>query len=449
MPPAAKKRAIEIPYYPRDQFRAFHNRKTRYFVSVSHRRAGKTVACINDLIKGAVTTNRRAPRFAYVAPLRNQAKAVAWDYLKHYSRPIPGIKINESELRIDYPNGGQVRLYGADDPDQMRGLYFDGVVLDEFAQMHPTLFPSVIQPCLADRQGWCVFIGTPMGRNAFCELYENARGGFPTEQPDGSSIRVKDPAWSCMMLKASQSGILPAEELAAQARSKTPEQYAQEFECSFEAAIMGAYYGKLMSRLETEGRLQKITWDPKTPVHTAWDLGHHDPTAIWFFQQQGNEVRVIDYYESSGVGASHYAAQLLDRKSRGWVFADHIVPFDAEVSDWGTGKSRVETLWGFGIKCRALPKSACEPEEGINEVRNLLPRCRFDTDRCSRGIEALRQYRTEFDEKTGAFRARPLHDWTSHAADAFRYLAMGIGPAFKPKKDRDSVLRRVGSWMSA
>jgi hypothetical protein len=449
MPPAQKPRTIEIPYYPRPHFRAFHERKTRYFVSVSHRRAGKTVACINDLIKGACTTRRQAPRFAYVAPLRNQAKAVAWDYLKHYSRSIPGIKINESELRIDYPNGGQVRLYGADDPDQMRGLYFDGVVLDEYAQMHPRLFSSVVQPCLGDRQGWCVFIGTPMGRNAFCELYEGARDGFLREQEDGSSVRVKDPAWGHMMLKASQSGILSPEELASQARSKTPEEYAQEFECSFEAAIMGAYYGRIMSKLEADGRLCKLNWDPKTPVMTAWDLGHHDSTAIWFAQMQGNEIRLIDYYESSGVGAAHYAAQLLDRKNRDWVFSDHILPFDASVEDWGTGKSRVETLWSFGIKCRILPKEWCNPEEGINEVRGLLPRCRFDTDRCSRGIEALRQYRTEYDEKLGAFRARPLHDWTSHAADAFRYLAMGIGPAFKPKKERDSMLRRVGSWMSA
>lgn len=449
MPPSAKPRAIEIPYHPRAQFRAFHDRKTRFHVMVTHRRAGKTVASINDLIRGAVTTKLRAPRFAYIAPLRNQAKAVAWDYTKHYSRPIPDIKINESELRIDYPNGGQVRLYGADDPDQLRGIYLDGVVLDEHAQMQPRLFPEIIRPTLADRRGWACFIGSPMGRNAFCEMYEGARDGFPVLQEDGSSLRIRDAMWSAMMLKASVSGILPADELAALARSMTPEQYAQELECSFEAAIMGAYYGKLMSSLEADGRLCKLSWDPKTPVSTAWDLGHHDPTAIWFFQTQGNEIRVIDYYESSGVGASHYAAQILDRKNRGWVFEHHIVPFDAEVADWGTGKTRVETLWGFGIKCRALPKTACEPEEGINEVRNILPRCRFDTDRCSRGIEALRQYRTEYDDKLGAFKARALHDWTSHAADAFRYLAMGIGPAFKPKKDRDSVLRRVGSWMSA
>jgi hypothetical protein len=384
----------------------------RFNVLVAHRRFGKTVFCINELIKQAAKNNRDDPRYAYVAPLLSQAKDVAWEYLKRYTAEIPEATVNESELRVDLPGGVRIRLYGADNPDRLRGIYLDGVVFDEFAQMQPRVWSEVIRPALADREGWAVFIGTPMGRNQFHALYEQAKA---------------DASWHAALFRASETDIIPAAELREAAKAMTDDQYAQEFECSFDAAVIGSYYGRTIADLERDNRIRRVPWEPKVPVVTAWDLGIGDSTAIWFCQQVGNEVRLIDYHENSGVGLSHYAGEILDRKARGWAFSEHLLPHDATVRELGTGKSRVETLQGLGINPRVLP--AMPVDDGINAARLMLPRCWFDADKCARGLEALRQHRREYDDKLKAFKGRPLHDWTSHAADAFRYLAMGLKPA--------------------
>lgn len=396
---------IVIPYCPRPQFAPFHGRKERFACIVAHRRAGKTVACINELIRGALTCTLSEPRFAYVAPFYAQAKDVAWSYLKRFTAPIPGVRVNESELRVDLPNGGRVRLYGADNYDRLRGGYLDGVVLDEYADMDPRAWSEVIGPMLADRKGWAVFIGTPKGRNAFWELYDRA---------------TKDPEWFVMLLKASETGLIEPDELARWRKEMTEDQYEQEFECSFQAAVVGAYYGREMQRAEEEGRITRVPWEPSLPVHTAWDLGIGDSTAIWFCQIVGREYRIIDYLENSGVGLDWYAREL---DKRPYKYGEHILPHDAQVKSLNDGKSRVETLEALGIRPRILPASRVE--DGINAVRLLLPQCWFDAEKTARGVEALRQYRREWDDKRKVFHDRPLHDWTSHAADAFRYLALG------------------------
>lgn len=404
---------IVIPYTPRAIFQPFHDRTQRWSLTVAHRRAGKTVARINELIRGALTCSKPEPRFAYVAPLFTQAKDVAWSYLVRFTSVIPGVTKNESELRVDLPNGGRVRLYGADNYERMRGIYLDGVCLDEYGIMDPRAWSEVIRPALSDRLGWADFIGTPNGRNHFHELYEIAR---------------KDPEWYCALLKASETKLLSSEELADARKFMTDDQFAQEFECDFQAGVMGAYYAKEMSYLEKEGRLGKpVPWEPGQPVHTAWDLGIDDSTAIWCVQVIGREVRVIDYYESSGVGLDHYANWL---KSKPYAYGDHFLPHDAEVKELGTGKSRVETLSGLGIRSRVVPAQTVE--DGINATRLLLPKCWFDVSKCQRGISALQQYRHEWDEKLKAFKQRPLHDWCSHAADAFRYLALGLNTQKRP-----------------
>jgi len=395
-------------YRPRPLQARLHRSLKRFNVLVAHRRFGKTVFCVNELIARAAANRLERPRYAYVAPLFTQAKDVAWEYVKRYTAPIPGVAVHETELRVDLPGGARIRLYGADNPDRLRGLYLDGVVLDEYAQIHPRLWAEVIRPALADRQGWAVLIGTPMGRNQLHEIYQHAR---------------REPDWHAAMFRASDTGVIPAAELEAARRAMSEEQYAQEFECSFDAAVLGAYYGKLLATADREGRIAAVPWDPALPVHTAWDLGIGDSTAIWFCQRSGLEVRLIDYYEASGAGLDHYARILGERA---YVYGDHILPHDAAVKELGTGKSRVETLASLGIRPRVLP--AMKIEDGINAARILLPQCRFDAERCRRGVEALRQYRREWDERLHAFKARPLHDWTSHAADAFRYLAQGLRP---------------------
>jgi phage terminase large subunit len=404
---ARKGKAVEVHLYaPRPHQAALHKALKRFNVLVAHRRFGKTVFCINELIAKAAANSRPEARYGYVAPLLTQAKDVAWTYLKRFAAPIPGVTVSETELWVELPNGARIRLYGADNADRLRGLYFDGVVLDEYAQMSPRVWPEIVRPMLSDRQGWALFIGTPMGRNHFCALYETA---------------ALDPDWLAQRFPASETGILAAEELEAARRAMSNAAFAQEFECSFAAGVPGAYYATLLEQAEAEGRIGRAPWEPRLPVTTAWDLGIGDATAIWFAQALGQEVRVIDYYEASGAALAHYAKQLAERP---YVYADHLLPHDVSVRELSTGRTRLDTLRGLGLKVRVLPAQAIE--DGIEAARNLIPRCWFDAGKCGRGLDALRLYRPEYDAKRQAFSQRPVHDWTSHAADAFRYLAMGL-----------------------
>jgi hypothetical protein len=376
---------------------------------VTHRRAGKTVACVQELQRRAVDCELVRPRFAYLAPFLRQSKAVAWDYLRAAMAPLRanGATVHESELRVDYSGGAQVRLYGADNPDAMRGIYLDGIVLDEYADMDPRMWSEIIRPALADRQGWAVFIGTPKGRNGFFDLWRRSQS---------------EPGWFSMMLKASESGLIPASELALARRDLSDEQYAQEFECSFDAAVIGSYYGKQLMRAEQDKRIGNVPCEPTAMVWTAWDLGIRDATAIWFAQVVGREIRIIDYYEAAGVDLGHYVREI---NAKPYVYAGHIVPHDAQARELGTGKSRLEVLESLGLKTITLAPLH-RIEDGINAVRVFIPKCWLDEQKCRRGLDALKLYRSDWDDKLQVLRPGPVHDWTSHAADAFRYLAMTL-----------------------
>lgn len=417
---------IDCGYRPRLQFVPFHKRKERFACIVAHRRAGKTVACINDLQDGALRCQKVRPRFAYLSPYLKQSKAVAWDYLRAAVAPLRGLgaSIHESELRVDYHNGGQVRLYGADNADALRGIYLDGVVLDEFADMDPRVWGEIIRPALADRQGWAVFIGTPKGKNAFYDVLSRAK--------------VED-GWFSMELKASETGLITTEELELARRDLSEDQYAQEFECSFDAAIRGAFYAEELRRAEADGRVGNVPIDRAVPVHTAWDLGVTDSTAIWFIQCVGRERRLIDYYEASGVGFDVYAKVL---KDKGYIYGDHYFPHDVQAHEMTTGRSRVDTLRGLGIEPTVVPVSSVM--DGINAVRRMLDATWIDKGRCERGLEALRQYRREYDEKLKDWKQRPLHDWSSHGADALRCFASGFEEKHPPVRLN---LAGRGSWM--
>ena len=399
---------VIIPYAPRTQFMPFHERTKRWSVIVAHRRAGKTVACVNELIKGALTCGKTRPRFAYVAPLLKQAKSVAWDYAKEFGLVVPGTKAHETELRVDFPNEGQVRLFGSDNPDAMRGMYFDGVILDEAADMSPRVFNEVIRPALSDRGGWCVWIGTPKGQNDFYDLWQRAEG---------------DEDWFSLRLRASETGIIDPIELRDAAKHMTQEQYAQEYECSFQAAIVGAYYGRELEQAEEEGRIVENLYDPGLEVHTAWDIGLNDQTVITFWQQKAFDVRIIDCYAANGFGLDHYAKIL---EQRGYKYGRHIWPHDGGHGDWTAvgGRSRVETARELGLNVEVLSRGSIE--DGINAVRRVLPKTWFDQDKCKELLRALRQYRRQWDDVRKCFYERPYHDWTSDYADSFRYLASAV-----------------------
>jgi phage terminase large subunit len=397
---------VDLGYEARPAFVPFHAREQRWAVLVAHRRAGKTVSCVMDLIDAALTCQKPEGRFAYIAPTYAQAKDVAWNYLKRFTYPLPGVEQRESDLSVILPNGARVRLYGAENYDRLRGLFFDGVIMDEYGDMDPRAWPEVVRPALADRKGWAVFIGTPKGQNHFYDTWTKAQG---------------DADWFTLRLKASETGILDAKELADARKLLTADTYDQEFECSFDAAVIGAYYAAEMRAAEEAGRIRRVMWEPRVQVHTAWDLGMRDSTAIWFAQIVNEEVRLIDYIENSGVPLTWYAQEL---RSKPYVYGDHILPHDVDVEELGTGTSRKATLEGLGIRVTTQPQS--KVYDGINAVRLLLPRCWFDSEKCKRGIEALKNYRREWDEKRKVFHDKARHDWSSHGSDSFRYLAEGL-----------------------
>jgi hypothetical protein len=344
-------------------------------------------------------------RGAYIAPLLKQAKSIAWDYLKKYAGVIPGVKFNESELRCDLPNGARITLWGADNPDGMRGLFFDDVVLDEVAQMPPRLWSQVVRPTISDRLGRALFVGTPQGHNFFYKQWQRAISG--------------DPEWLGAMYKVSETRLIAFAELESARKDMSDEEYEQEYECSFTAAILGAYYGKQMETAMAEKRIGRVPWEPMVPVHTAWDLGVSDSTVIWFWQQVGREIRVIDHYEMSGMGLDHYIQHC---HSKPYTYGTHWAPHDIRVRELSSGKSRLELARALGISFSVVPDVGIA--DGINNVRLMLPRVWFDAEKCSYGLECLRQYRKEWDDRLQLFKPKPLHDWTSHSSDGFRYLAL-------------------------
>lgn len=396
-----------IPYRPRSAFKAFHNRTQRWACLVAHRRAGKTIAAINDIIRAAISNRTKMAQYAYFSPYRSQAKSVAWEYLKHYSAPAQRER-NESELYVDLSNGARIRLFGADNADAVRGMGFDGAYLDEYGDFKPSVWGNVIRPALSDRQGWCVFGGTPKAKNQFWDIH-------------ATSLRLPS-EWYSLILPASKSGILPESELAAARAQLSEDQYMQEYECSFEAAILGAYYGVEMREATDDGRITRVHYDNNVPVHTAWDLGYRDDTAVWFYQVIRDEVHIIDFYSVSGANIDEIAANIL---ARPYNFGKHHLPHDARAKTLAAaGKSVIEQLAvHFGINSLAIVPDL-SVQDGIQAVRKVLPQCWFDAERCNEGIEALRQYQREYDEDKKAFRQTPRHDWCSHPADAFRMLAI-------------------------
>jgi hypothetical protein len=396
---------IVIPYEPREQQEEIHHaiEQHRFTVVVAHRRMGKTVSAINHLIKAAIECDKPNPRFAYLCPTFSQAKRVAWDYLLEYTRPLNATS-NISELRVDFW-GRRVSLYGSDNPDSLRGQYFDGVVIDEVGDQNPRIWNEILRPALSDRLGWAAFIGTPKGRNHFSELADRAKS---------------EEGWKYLEFKASETKILPDSELKAAYREMGEDKYRQEFECDFNSSVEGSYFGKLINDLERDHHITDFPRDDLCRSFTAWDLGMGDSTAIWVAQVVGKEIRLLDCVENHGQALDWYVNWLRDNKYEGFT---HILPHDVQVRELGTGKSRREVLEEAGLSVTIAPRLSVA--DGIQAVRRLLPRCWFHP-RTKQGLDALRNYRREHDERRQIFYEKPLHDWSSHFSDAFRYLSIGL-----------------------
>lgn len=411
---------IELAYQPRQDFTDFHQRTQRNALMVCHRRMGKTVGCIGDLVVRSLHTNKKDARFGYVAPYRQQAKEIAWTYLKNMTEGIRAEKPRESELRVKLINGSWITLYGADNPDALRGLYFDGLILDEFGDMKPSLMGEVILPCLADRLGFLVLIGTVKGRNQFYDYAQQAM------DPDSG--------WFYKNRKASETGIIPQDELDRMRDIMGEAQYLQEMENDWDAALPGRYYTDLVNEMTEQGRItDEDLYDPNQAVHVAADVGLRDSTAWWFWQPRPDGIAIIDYYEASGHHVDHYLGMLHEK---GYEYAEIWLPFDAKAKTLATKRSTMEQIrvpssvrpdiYGGSVllPTRLVPKLAIQ--HGIDAARLMLKSCHISTynDGVNRGLDCLRSYRRQWHEHTQAFSDTPLHDWSSNGADGFRYLSL-------------------------
>lgn len=438
---ASRERRVEIPYTPRPLQRevGYLCRAKRFGVLVCHRRFGKTVLGVNQLQQTALMCERERPRAAYIGPTYTQGKAVAWDYMQFYARPIPAVEFNQSELRVDYPNGGQARIYGADNPDSLRGIYLDRAFFDEYG-LHPAkTYTEVIAATLVDRGGSAVFGGTPNGKNQFWDIAQHAKARQTANDPD----------WFYREYKASETGLLDAGYLAAAKAVMTADEFAQEFECSFEASVKGSIYAREIEQARLEKRITQVPYDPSLPVDTDWDLGIGDAMAVWFSQtaRGSGQVRLIDYLEASGEGFPWYASAL---SKKGYTYGQHWAPHDIAVRELGTGKSRLEVAASFGLRFEVTPRIMAtvgqEVEEGIHAARMLFPRCWFDAVKCQRGIEALTHYRRDYNQRLGEFKTSPVHDAASHGADAFRGLSVRHREPAEKKRRPGTPLPREFAW---
>ena len=436
---------IWIGYEPRRWAQPMHASLTRWMCLVLHRRAGKTVATVNHLIRAATDDQWEAARllhlepslttphlkdllrdrfYGHVLPTYKQAEVTAWQMIRHYTAKIPGVTHNEQKLRTVFPNGARLQLFGADKPDSLRGIGFSGIAFDEYSQHPPTIFGEVISKALADHLGFAIFLGTIKGQN---QLYKTYHAGtedpawFTVWQDIDQSLRTEEDATTLLLKQAVQDDYaLIGKGLMSR------EEFEQEWYLSTDAAIRGAYYTKQISLARKDGRVTTVPYEPALPVDTNWDIGIGDATAIWFTQEvrRTGEIRVIDFYENSGEGLTHYLGVL---KEKPYVYGEHWVPHDMQVREYTTGKSRLDTAAAHGVKMTIVRNVGLH--EGIDAVRALLPRCWFDATRCEAGLEALTFYQKTYNDRLQEFGDTPLRNFATHAADAFRMLAVHTKPA--------------------
>lgn len=362
---------------------------------------------------------QRVGTYWHLLPTIAQGRKVMWDgitksgdkVLDAWPEALVANRRND-EMKLELVNGSVWQVVGSDNYNSLVGANPVGVVLSEYSLADPAAW-DFIRPILAENDGWAIFPYTPRGKNHGYSLAQMARD---------------NPAWHYSLMTVDDTGAIPPDVIEAErAAGMSEEMIQQEFYCSFEAPLFGAYYAPQMLKAEKDGRICHVPHEQNTKVETWWDLGIGDATAIWFVQRVGKEIHLIDYYENSGEPLAHYAKALQDRD---YVYGDVVLPHDAKQRELQSGKSRLQALQSLGLRVTEA-QPAHKIEDGIEEARAMLGKCYFDKVKCARGIEALRQYRKDVapqdtwrDKSTPEYRERPVHNWASHGADAFRYGAM-------------------------
>jgi phage terminase large subunit len=397
--------------------------------AVWHRRAGKDEICLHH---AATSAWKRRGNYWHCLPEFLQARKAIWTAVNAHTgkrridEAFPQAMrqtTNDNEMFIRFKNGSTWQLIGSDRYDATVGAGVAGITYSEWATANPSAW-AYHRPMLQENNGWAAFITTPRGHNHAKALFDHAS---TSREWFSELLTVKDTG----ALTSDQLENAEAEYVALYGEDVGRAQFQQEYMCSWSAAILGAFYALEMSNVRHEQRITEIDAIPDLPVHRAWDLGVRDDTAIWWFQRQGAQVAILDHYAASGVGVEHYAQQIEERANKyGWRNGADYVPHDAKIKEWGSGKTRVETMLQLGLHPELVPMATIA--DGINAVRRMLPLTIFHP-RTEEGITALEQYAREWDDDKKAFRASAVHNWTSHPADAFRYLALALQGFIKIK----------------
>jgi hypothetical protein len=407
-----------VKYVPREQFLPLHNRKQRFAVINTHRRAGKTVALVNDLIFGGLECRLHKPQLAYVGPTYSQAKRVAWTYLKDFAEPYLSKPPQEAELKVTLKNDATIYVLGADNADSLRGMYLDGCVPDEYALFKPSVFSQVIRPALSDRNGWAIFASTPRGKNLFYAVVQQAKR-TPEE-------------WYNLELRADTSGIIPEAELRALQRDMDPEEFAQEYLCSFDSALKGAIYANEVNTMFAEHRVHNGgLFDPNLVTHCAFDLGFTDATVcIWFQIASDGTVRIVACEATQGQDIFTHIERIHQFEGE---LGDVFLPHDARAKNLQTGRSIIEQFLKEDLKPQIIPNH--KVRDGISAVRKLFPAIHLDETTTGDLLEAMKAYRRQWDDNKLIFADAPLHDWASDYCDCLRYVALAVGLlGFSPTK---------------
>lgn len=376
------------------------------------------------LHRAAVAAFERPATYWHALPEYAQARKAIWNAVNAHTgkRRIDEAfphelreGTNDNEMFIRFKNGSTWQVIGSDRYNSLVGAGVAGVSFSEWALCNPSSW-AYIRPMMEENNGWAAFITTPRGRNHALSMVQMAQ---------------ENPRWFAEVLSVHATGALSPEQLDESLREYTAlygedlgrAQFEQEYECSFNAAILGAYFAREMVAVRNEGRIDPTLEAVDAPVHRAWDLGVRDDTSIWWFQVVGGQVFILDCYSASGAGVDHYAEVIDQRaKEHGWRDGVDFVPHDAKVREWGTGRTRVETMQGLGLNPQVVPMASFM--DGISAVRRTLPRCVFHSRCEDLGIAALEQYRREWDDEKKTFKATDVHDWAAHPAAAFRYLSL-------------------------
>ena len=405
---------------------AMINDKKKRAIYVWHRRAGKDLLALNRILYSAMF--EAVGTYWHIFPSYAQGAKSVWQETNSEGRKyidyIPQeliAKKNEKELKITLKNGSIYQIVGSDNPDSLRGAGIKGAVFSEYAEQDPRAW-GTIQPMLLENNGWAMFNFTPKGQNHAYELYKMAQ-----KMPE---------VWHSEIKTAEETGVFTQEQLEQVkaeilSEGKTLDFFNQEFLCSFNNPIEGAYYSKIIDDIDKQGRIGNYPYDPALPVYTFWDLGVGDATTIWFAQFIGNEVRIIDYIEDNNRGMNTYIKEVKDKP---YIYEQHFAPHDIQIREFTNGKSRLETALELGLRFMIAPKLSIE--DGIDAVRAILPKCFFNEATTKRGLLTIKNYKKEFDNKNNTFKLQPKHDWASHGADAFRYLAVSYRENIGQTKQR-------------